>query len=403
MKKLSRILMFFLAFSLSLSQANDNRKEPLRTLVNAQNDLGFGLFFELLNAGELSNVLISPTSIYWALSITYNGSSGATQKEMAKILGCRGLSLKEFNQANLLFKNLLTAKEEKVIFKSCNSLWIANGAKFKKPFLEANKQYYTSELKTINFTAPEAVPTINNWVNEKTEGKIKKIIDELPEDIWAIILNALYFKAHWQVAFDEKNTKEYSFYLANGQEKPHPFMYQKGKFYYVETPEFEALTIPYKNNSFAMDIFLPRKDVPLTKLASLLASKSYHEWLDMFDNFEGEIYLPRFKLTYETSLKETLKKLGMERAFDQNLAEFDALAEHKIKGRPFIGDILHKTFIEVTEEGTEAAAVTGVFLEIKAVPKKPFVLRLDRPFIYIIRNLKTQAVTFLGVLADPEQ
>ncbi|MEO0071847.1 MAG: serpin family protein [candidate division WOR-3 bacterium] len=395
-------MKFVVALVVVFTLANVVWTQPsaLEQLSQAQNEFGLALFQELIKGQTLKNIFISPTSVALALAMTYNGAAGETKEVMAKVLKISKISDQEFNKANFLLQSSLTSQNKKLTVKIANSLWIDKSCKFTRAFVATNKKFYRAQLASLNFASPKAIFAINQWVKNATAGRIEKIAEELPEDVWAILINALYFKGAWQEAFE--GTKTRPFYLLDGAEKSQTFLYKKGKFLYFENDELQAISIPYADGSYTMDIFLPRKELPIDKLIYSLTPERYLEWLKSLETREGEVYLPQFKLEYESSLKEALSRLGMEIAFDQDRADFTRMAITPIKGRIFIGDIKHKTFIEVTREGTEAAAVTGVFMEIKGVPAKPFTLVLDRPFLYMIRNNKTQSIVFIGLLTEPK-
>ncbi|MCS7258880.1 MAG: serpin family protein [candidate division WOR-3 bacterium] len=393
------ILFIVLAVLFNFIEAHPNNLEKL-TL--SQNEFGFKIFAELTKTEKLKNIIISPTSIILALAMAYNGAQGETKEAIAKVLGISELEDKTFNETNLLLQNTLSTQNKKLILKIANSLWIDKSCKFKKPFIEINKKFYRAKLSSLNFASPNAIEMINRWVKDATNGKIEKIATEIPEDVWAILINALYFKGAWQEAFNKTQTKEMPFYRLDGTEKSHLFMYKKSKFLYFENDEIQTISIPYANGTYTMDIFLPKKEFPIEKLVYTLSYDRYLEWQRAMETRDGEVYLPRFKLDYETSLKEVLSNMDMKIAFEPGLADFTKMATTPIKGRMFIGDVKHKTYIEVSEEGTEAAAVTGVFMEIKSAPSKPFTMILDRPFLYIIRNSKTQTVVFIGILTEPK-
>lgn len=371
-------------------------------LVNANNDFGFRLFTELIKQDDIKNTFISPTSIAMALAMTYNGADRTTKDSMAKTLAVTELSLKEFNQANLDFRKSLTKKNKKITLTIANSLWADKGTQFRKDFLSTNKQFYSAKIATLNFAESASVKIINQWVNDATKSKIEKIMDEIGGDVIAFLINAIYFKGSWQTEFDNAFTLPRTFYCLDNSEKKHPMMYQDNRFPYLRNDKFQAVSLPYANGNMSMYIFLPNKDSDIKAFLSQLNLKNWQEWMSVFTLTDGDITLPRFKLEYEKSLKDVLKAIGMEIAFDDTKANFTKMASSEIKGNIYIGDVKHKTFVEVNEEGTEAAAVTSVQMEIKGAPASKFSLLFNRPFFYVIIDNQTNAILFMGILTEPK-
>ncbi|MBS4016017.1 MAG: serpin family protein [Candidatus Latescibacteria bacterium] len=375
-----------------------NTTQPI---VSANNDFGFRLFQELIRQEGIENNFISPTSIAMALAMTYNGAQTETKKAMAQTLGVSELSLLEFNQANLALRNHLKKSSKKIRLTIANSLWADKGTRFKKDFLKANKKYYSAQISTLDFAAPKSASTINDWVSKNTQGKIPKILDQIGEDVVAILINAIYFKGDWQNEFEPEATFERTFYCLDGKEKKHPMMYQQDRYLYLSDEKFEAVALPYENNQMSMYLFLPSEKSDIKDFLENLDYQNWQQWLGLFETREGNITLPRFKIEYEKSLKNTLAAIGMEIAFTEN-ADFTKMAASDIKGNIYIGDVKHKTFIEVNEQGTEAAAITSVHMEIKGAPMTSFSLLFNRPFLYAIVDNQTGSILFMGVLSEPK-
>ncbi|MEO0083171.1 MAG: serpin family protein [candidate division WOR-3 bacterium] len=371
-------------------------------LTDANNAFGFKLFSALISQDEIKNISISPASITIALAMTYNGADLATKDSMAQTLNITNLSLNEFNQANYTLRNLLTNKKRKALVKIANSLWADRTIKFKKEFIATNKKYYNAQLTELNFSDPKSAKIINNWVSKATDNKIQKIIEDIGEDVVAFIINAIYFKGIWHNKFDKNQTTEQPFYTIDGKEKKQPMMKQKGTYNYLETDKFQAVSLPYTNHEMSLYIFLPKETSEIKQFLSHLNFENWQKWLSEFRLHKGTIAIPKFKLEYEKSLKEALSTIGMAIAFDDNRANFSKMASTQVKGNIFIGDVKHKTYIEVNEEGTEAAAVTVVQIEVKAAPIDEFTMIVDHPFFYAIVDNQTNAVLFMGVVVEPE-
>lgn len=399
MSNIFKIALIILTIS-SMFFAQDTTS--VSKLVFANNDFGFRLFSELINNYELTNILISPASITMALDMTYNGANGSTKQAMAKALGIDNLNLKQLNESNKILRNILSKSDKKVTLNIANSLWADIGTKFKSDFINNNKTYYNADLKTLDFSNPNSPKIINNWVNKKTNGKIKKIIDKIGEDVIAYLINAIYFNGKWQTAFDTNATKPGPFYLLDGKEIQHPMMTQSGKYLYLQNDMFQAIRLNYGKGQIGMYIFLPNASLSFEKFLANFNIKNWSDWTSGFTNNEGMMTLPRFKIEYNQSLKDPLITMGMDLAFDDSKADFTKMATSNIKGNIFIGDVKHKTYIDVNEQGTEAAAVTSVQMELKGGPMKTFNMTVNHPFFYVIDDNKTGTILFMGIVIEPK-
>lgn len=388
-----------------MAQREKQAAEPSATtvdprLVSAHTNFGFKLFSQLLQAQPDENVVISPSSVAIALSMAYNGANGETQKAMADALALQGMGLGDLNQANADLENLLENADPAVQVAIANSLWARQDVTFNSDFLQRNQDFYNAEIATLDFTNPAAVGTINDWVSQKTEGKIPQIINEIDPDDVLFLINAIYFKGSWMEEFDPSRTSDRPFTLLDGTQKQHPMMIQGGKFDYAETEQFQAIELPYGEGRMSMYVFLPRETYSLSEFQQILTPDNWDNWMRQFTQREGSLELPRFKFEYGSSLNDALKAMGMAVAFEPNQADFSGLSDAKT----FINDVQHKTFIEVNEEGTEAAASTSVGISITSaqLPQDPFEMRVDRPFFFAIRDNQSGTVLFMGSIVNPE-
>ncbi|NMG21559.1 serpin family protein [Brasilonema bromeliae] len=369
-------------------------------LVAANTKFGFKLFSEILKTDADKNVFVSPSSVAIALAMTYNGASGSTQQAMAKALELQGLSLEQINSSNAVLKEFLENPDPKVQLTIANSLWARQNFPFKPEFLQTNQEFYKAEVSNLDFSDPGSPAIINNWVKEKTSGKIDKIVEEITPEQVLFLINAIYFKGSWTEKFDKNTTANYPFNLISGEQKQHPMMSQTGDYKYYETEEFQAASLPYGDNGrISFYIFLPKQNSSLTAFYQNLNTENWEQWMTKFSKREGFIRLPRFKMVYNIELNQALKALGMEEAFSKK-ADFSAMSEEKL----FIDTVQHKTFVEVNEEGTEAAAVTSVGVRTTSVQLKPepFQMIVDRPFFCAIRDNQTGSVLFMGSIVNPE-
>lgn len=368
-------------------------------LVSANTRFGFKLFAAIANQQPNRNVFVSPSSVAIALAMVYNGANGETQQGMARALEIQGMSLPTLNQANADLKALLENPDPKVQLAIANSLWARQGVPFKPDFMQRNQQFYQAQVTELNFADPRSVPTINNWVNQNTRGKITEIVDKLEPDDVMVLINAIYFKGNWSRQFDKQTTRTAPFYLASGNTKNHPFMTQQGEYRYLENPLFQGVMLPYGDGRrMSMVILLPRKNSSLSELQRNLTAENWEQWMTQFRNRQGEIQIPRYKLEYETELSQILSNMGMAKAFSRQ-ANFAGISEIPTQ----ISEVKHKTFVEVNEEGTEAAAVTSIGIRAtSAMPAdEPFQFKADRPFFTAIRDHQTGSVLFMGAIVEP--
>ncbi|MBN3938770.1 serpin family protein [Nostoc sp. NMS9] len=370
-------------------------------IVESSNKFGFKLFSEVLknDRGE-KNIFISPSSVAIALAMTYNGASGSTQQAMAKTLELQGMNLPEINSSYAaVLKQLLDNSDTKVQLKIANSLWANQDVSFAPDFLKRTQDFYQAKVSNLNFQDAAASSIINNWVKENTNGKITKIVENIEPDQVLFLINAIYFKGNWSNEFDKKQTAPYPFYITFGRQKQQPMMSQKGDYRYYESEKFQAVSLPYgKDGKISFYIFLPKKNSNLKAFYQNLNVENWEKWMTQFNNQKGFIRLPRFKTDYDITLNDALKTLGMGEAFS-NKANFSGM------GKNFaISQVKHKTFVEVNEEGTEAAAATSVGIVATSLRQEPepFRMIVDRPFFCAIRDNQTGNILFMGSIIEPQ-
>jgi len=399
-----RNLFSFLVLLSLIGEAMVQQPQPNMTinsrLTSANTRFGFKVFEQLAKPDAGKNIFISPSSVAFTLAMIYNGASGETQQAMATALELQGMSLPEINQANAALRTMLASADAKVQLNIANSLWARKGLVFKPEFMKRNQEFYAAEISDLDFAAPNTLQTINNWVNQKTNGKINKIVDRIPSDAVLYLLNAIYFKGNWATPFDKTKTKDGQFTLLSGAKKKLPLMSQNGRFRYFENEKFQAISLPYGAGRMSMYVFLPAKNAKLKNFQAELSAANFESWMSQLRSTEGNFVLPRFKLEYEIVLNNTLKALGMEAAFDPQRANFSAMHARPALANVFIGEVKHKTFVEVNEEGTEAAAVTSGGMQATSfVP--PFKMTVDRPFFCAIRDNQTGTILFMGAIVEP--
>ncbi len=385
------------------SPSNEQLATPVvNTKVTAANTkFSFKLFSEILkqnNSQNSQNIFVSPTSVAIALAMTYNGAKGETQQAMAKTLELQGISLQEINSASAALIAAVQNADDKVQLNIANSLWAKQDINFNPDFLQTTEDFYKATVTNLDFSDPGAVNAINDWVKQSTNGKIDRIVQQINPDDVMFLINAIYFKGKWTKEFDPEQTTQQPFYLTAGEEKQHPLMSQSGEYKYYENKKFQAVSLPYGNDGrLSLYVFLPSDNSSLTAFYQALNADNWEKWIAQFRNRQGSIRLPRFKINYELTLNDTLKALGMEVAFEPK-ADFSGIGDNLA-----LSEVKHKTFVEVNEEGTEAAAATSVGITLTSAPsEQPFQMNVDRPFFCAIRDNQTGTVLFMGSIVNPQ-
>lgn len=387
----------------SLTGPDETERTPPRPLTDAEkqlvqsdNQFGLTLFRAIHDETPEENLFISPLSVSMALGMTLNGAEGETRTAMEETLEHAGLSESEINQAYRDLIDLLTTLDPQVTLALANSIWYRDGIDVRPDFIDTNKEYFDAEVEALDFSDPEASDIINGWVAENTRGNIEKIVDQLsPQDIMYLI-NALYFKGDWRNPFDEDLTQEATFTGLNGTESTVDMMKREDTTFPVYFGDrLTAVDLPYGDSLYSMTVLLPSEE---TSVGALAADFDSELWTTVTTNLRprelSALEMPKFTLEYEKSLNEMLKDMGMEIAFDPGRADFSGIVEG---GGIWVDEVKHKTFIEVDEKGTEAAAVTSVGMVTSLPPS----IRIDRPFLFVIREQHSGTILFIGQMTDP--
>lgn len=370
------------------------------SLVTAYNTFGFRLFAHLAEEDNGKNIFISPFSIAVTLAMTYNGTANETQRAMARTLGFEKLDLTAVNTATAGLLTALQNPDPQVQLAIANSLWAGRPWPIQAAFVERCRDQYRAEVRNVDFTAPETAGMINGWVKHQTRDKIDQLIK--PADLnpltMLILLNAIYFKGSWSKQFDPVATREADFHLPDGRRKRVRMMYQTGEYRYYEDGTRQAVSLPYGSGRVSMVLFLPRRESSLSEFQAQLTTVTWRKWLNDFHQTSGNVALPRFKIEYEQQLNESLTALGLGIAFSDK-ADFGNLSNEPA----CLSVVRHKAFVEVNEEGTEAAAATAVVIRaLSMAPSRPFQLTFDRPFFCAIVDNQTGAILFMGSIVDPQ-
>lgn len=372
-------------------------------LIAATSRFTFKLYNQVLKQGTTKNVFVSLSSVMLALAMTYNGAEGKTRQAMAQALEIEGLSPQEVNRGFADLISSLGTADPKLQLKIANSLWAKKGISLKPDFIQRSKEYYAAEVTTLDFSNPTAPATINLWVSDNTDNRIDKIVDRISSETVVFLINAIYFKGQWTKEFEKGKTRENDFKLADGGQKKLPMMSQSGRYNYYKAKDFQAVSLPYGTGRMSMYVVLPDERTTLDQFERDLTVENWETWIKSFRMTPGEVMLPRFKIEYEVDLNDVLKALGMAEAFDPRRANFSGIAQLSQAERIYISKVKHKTFAEVNEEGTVAAAVTAVEMGVTSVqpPQENFIMKVDRPFFVAIRDNLTGTVLFMGSIVNP--
>ena len=371
-----------------------------KRLIESDNKFGIKLFKEIIREESDSNVFISPLSVAMALGMTYNGAAGETQKAMQQALELEGFTLQEVNQCYQHLLESLAQLDPKVEFGVANSIWYRESEGRRVPreeFLSLCDEYYNALVHGLDFNDPSSADTINMWVEEETNGRIKDLVRKpIGYTTLMFLINAIYFKGTWTYEFDPEETADAWFYLPDGPKKRCKMMKQRSLFEYLENDTFQAIDLPYGDGDFSMTIFLPRWGISVNSLITELNQDNLNDWISCFESDSVDLYLPRFKLEWGQKLNDVLSGLGMGVAFGE-FADFSRMYEG---GPVWISEVRHKSFIEVNEEGTEAAAATVVVMVESAEPMG-LMMEINRPFLFMIRENVSGTILFIGKIVDP--
>jgi len=368
---------------------------PAASLAAADSDaFAFEYLRECIRTNK-GNVVISPYGAFSVLSMLANGADGSTRSELLRVLKV-STSLDDLNHSNAANLDILNS-ETKVQLKIANAIFVDNDFPLLHTFLQSMKESYKSEVANLNFADPASVKTINTWVSEKTQARIPTLIDRLRQGDCAVLINAVYFKGSWARPFDKKDTTDGAFHLEDGTVKTVSMMNHEAGFSYYKGPEFQAVSLPYKGTE-SLIVLLPNPDKKAADICREMNEKSWHTIFDGFQDRDIALKLPRFRVNFSLELKSILERMGMTNSFNPRTANFKALS----KQPAYVGRAIQKTFIDVNEEGTEAAAATAVVMvAATAIRPAPLEFKVDRPFVIALKENKTGSLLFFGLIAEP--
>ena len=410
MKILTAFFLAFIIGAVGSCQENDvqppeskiiDLDEKSAQLIEADNEFGLEMFQKVRENSDEENIMISPLSISVALAMAYNGAEGDTKTEMEEAMKLNGLTADEINASYKMLLSALQSLDEDVVFEIANAIFYADIMEVKPGFLDVNKNVYEAKVERLDFNSPSAVETINNWVAGKTNDKITKIIEQLNPLDRMVLLNAIYFNGIWSNKFDEEGTHELAFHKTDGSAIEVPMMNKLEKLDYTANNLFKAIKMPYGNGQYNMAVFLPANENNSQDVIDELSAANWKKWMNEFEPTDRvDITMPRFKFAFEAGLNDLLKKMGMQKAFVPEVADFSKISDIEL----YISAVKHKSFIDVNETGTEAAAVTSITFTTTSIgnepPTVPFFV--NKPFVFAITENDTDAILFIGEVQNPE-
>ncbi|GMK38019.1 serpin [Paenibacillus sp. CCS19] len=387
--------------AISLEARDKLAAEADQPIIQASNHFGLRLHQMLLKEKPGQNVFLSPLSITTALAMVYNGSRGETKAELERVLGWNGSSIDQINTGYRELLKLLSQPGEGITLQLADSVWHNKAVTVNSDFSNIIEDSYSAEIESIDTTKPEqSAKLINDWIADHTEGMIDKLIEpnSIDSNLVMILLNAVYFNGTWKDQFDANFTKDKSFHLADGSKQTVPFMNRTGEYSHLKNDDYEAIRIPYGRGQMSMVILLPSAGSSLDALQEKIWNGKVgllEQWKDEY----GSIQLPKFSIGYSATLNDSLKALGMQQSFSE-AADFSGLSN---EANVRISKVKHKSKIEVSEEGTKAAAVTSIETTTTSaeVVREPFDMIVDRPFFLAIVDEQSKAVMFTGSIYNP--
>ena len=370
-------------------------------ILEADKAFGFDLFREVSTLSQEDNIMISPLSVSYALGMTYNGAAGTTLEAFKEVLHFGDLTPEEVNESYKDLMDQLLVLDDKVEFSIANSIWYRLGFPVLPEFIKTNQDYFDAAVKEIDFSNPQTVDIINQWIEDKTNDKIQDMLDYIPADAVMYLINAIYFNASWKYEFEKGETYEGDFNLIGGALHSADYMRVSGNFQYTSNEDFTAVELPYGDSAFSMVVMLPAHG---KEISNLVAKLDVAQWDSWFSNswYTGvQVDLPKFKYEFKEELNQPLIDLGMGIAFSEAEADFTRINPG---GDLYISRVIHQTFIDVQEEGTEAAAATIVEVSFTSAGGggSAISFKADKPFLYLIKENSTGAIVFIGKVGKPE-
>ena len=374
-----------------------------KEVIDSANSFAFDLFAPIMEASKGDeNIMISPFSISSALSMTLNGAAGETYDGMLKALRLEGKTLDHVNETYLKLMAEMVPVDERVVVEIANSVWVEKDFQVKQTFMNSVQDWYKAEAQNFDASDPDAVKVVNSWIAEKTHDKIQNMLDKFDSSVAMLLINAIYFNGMWRYRFDKAETRDEPFYLTPSTPNEVPMMHQKENLKAVRSDGFTLVDLPYGQGNYSMLIALPDEEMSSSDITGCLTSDQWIAWIEQLGNntHDVELSMPKFKYGYKRLLNSDLINLGMGVAFS-DWADFSNISDAPLK----ISRVIHQSFIETGEEGTEAAAATIVeMVNMSAgTGSEPLVMKIDinRPFLFFIHENSTGTILFMGRVCNP--
>lgn len=389
-----------LLFLLSGCHADKQSNYPSETITKSNQDFTFNLYKEVVQS-ETGNICLSPFSVSFCLGMIMNGTEGDTYDEIRLLMGFQDFTREDINRYMQTIRKELSTADTSVTIINANSIWINNRFNVRKAFTRLNKKYYQTETYNESFDS-NTISKINQWSADHTNGKITKPVQKIDDNFLSILINSIYFKGRWSSEFSKSATIDEPFLTADSCLINIPTMIRKQ---YINSYRDEKVTVaelPYGNETFSMVLFLPtQKDGDINEIIAHLDKEQWIKWLNNLSLHKFELHLPRFKMEQKINLEKQLKALGIKKAFIASL-DFDKMCQTE---KFYIHSLSQNSFIEVNEEGTEAAATTvaSIIAEEEIASNFPAIIRFDRPFGYMIQEKNSGIILFAGKVDNPKE
>ncbi len=371
-----------------------------QSIVGASNAFSFALFDTVSAAQPDSNVFLSPLSASMSLGMTLNGAAGETYDQMRSTLQFGNASQHDIDAGYQSLIKLLTSLDPAVQMQVANSIWYERSFPFYQSFLDTAKTYFGAEVQGLDFSnVSGSLAAINGWVNTQTKGKIPTILDNIDSIDVMFLINAIYFNGSWRTRFDPAQTQDAQFTAADGSHQTVSLMHRDGTMLYTAGPTYQAVDLSYGDSAFTMTVLLPDSGTTVDALAASLSPAFWDTLTSSLRNLDVNLYLPKLTLTYARTLNGDLQALGMRDAFVPNGADFTRMSS---AGKSlFIDFVKQKTYVRVDENGTEAAAATVTGIGVTSAGPT-LTMRVDRPYLFVIRERLTGTLLFMGKIASME-
>lgn len=387
----------------------DNKKPSPDTGINlslnateqqqaaGDNTFTFNLFKTVAaSSANGTNLFVSPLSVSMALGMTANGANGQTLTDMRSTLGFNDFTEDQVNSYYNKLVTQLPQLDPNTTLKIANSIWYDQKFSVLPQFIKTDSTWFNARVQSLDFAAPASVNTINDWVSGQTNGKITRILNKIADDEVMFLVNAIYFKSTWKSKFDPAKTHKLPFYTDGTNSVQADFMQDDISYNAYTDDKVRVIELPYSNEKYSMVIAVPNGNNTLADLLPTLNSDTWNNWMSKLSNATRSISIPKFNFTYSVELNSALTTLGMGVAFTK-AADFTRINSN---GNLLITDVLHKAYVAVDESGTEAAAATSVGVGTTTVQEPMLV---NKPFVFVIREMKTGLILFTGTVSDPTQ